>query len=65
VHLVGAVAKLTGESDYLSYNQFGHASRVREGRVKDGDALSSRIGQIDLVRANTEAADDQEVLCFP
>ena len=62
MHLVVAVAQLSGQQDDLSNDQLGHRSRVGEGRVEDGDALGGSMLEIDLVGTDTETSNDAQLL---
>lgn len=64
MHLVGAIAQLTGKHDHLTNDQLGNTARVAEGGVEDRNTLFSGILEIDLVGTDTEATDDDEVLCL-
>lgn len=61
VHLVGSVAELTGEGDYLGNDKLSDTARVGEGGVEDGDTVFGSKLEVDLVGTDTEAADDEEV----
>lgn len=61
MHLVGAVTELAGEGDNLSDDELGDTARVTEGRIEDGNAMVRGKLEIDLVGADTEAADGDEV----
>lgn len=62
VHLVGSIAKLTGKNDDLGDDQLSDTARVGEGGVEDGDTILGGELEVDLVGADTEATDDEEVL---
>nr|POE56575.1 hypothetical protein CFP56_33547 [Quercus suber] len=62
VHLVAAVADLAGEGDDLPDHHLRDGARVAEGRVEHGDAVCGSIFEVDLVRTDAEAADDDQVL---
>jgi hypothetical protein len=63
VQLHAAVRELARQTDDLGDGEFGDGARVGEGRVEDGYAeLCGRL-EVDLVRADAEAADNDEVLC--
>jgi hypothetical protein len=64
VHLTAAVTQLTCERDDLANDEFGDRARVRKGRVEDADSMRGGVLEIDLVRADAEAADDNQVLGF-
>jgi hypothetical protein len=54
-----AVCELPCKGYDLGDGEFGHGTRVREGRVEDGNAEGGGGDEIDLVCADTEAADHQ------
>lgn len=62
MHLHGTVSELARQDDDLRNDQLGNASRIREGRVEDGDTLLRGILEVHLVRADTKAANNQQVL---
>ena len=64
VHLNAAVTQLTCECDDLANDELGDRTRVREGRVEDADSMRRGVLEIDLVRADAEAANDNQVLGF-
>ena len=64
VHLVGAVAQLTCKHDHLTNDQLSNTARVAEGGVEDRNTLVGGILEVDLVGTDTEATDDDKVLCF-
>jgi hypothetical protein len=64
VHLTAAVAQLTCERDDLANDELSDRARVREGRVEDADSMRRGVLEIDLVRADAEASDDNQVLGF-
>lgn len=64
MHLDGSVAELPRQGDDLGDDQLRNTARVGERRVEDGNTATSSIGKIDLVGADTEASDDEEVLGF-
>lgn len=59
----GTIGQLAGESDDFGNCELGNRTRIRKGRVEDGNSELSGSLKVDLVCANTEAADDCEVLC--
>jgi hypothetical protein len=59
--LEGALKVLPREGDDLGYDELGHGTRVGEGRVEDRDASFCSGDQIDLVYADTEAPDNEEL----
>lgn len=61
VELAAAVAELAGERDDLGDDEFGDGAGVAEGRVEDGDAGLRGESEVDLVSADAEAADYNEV----
>ena len=63
MHFVAAISKLTGQHNDLRNHQFGNRSRIREGGVEDDDACTSCILEVNLIGADAEAPDDNEVLC--
>jgi len=62
VELHAAFRELAGKSDDLADHEFSHRARVGEGRVEDADAVFRGIFEVDLVGADAEAADDDQVL---
>lgn len=62
VHFHGAVSELAGKNDDFPDNQLRYATRVREGRVEYSYSLLRGIVQIHLVRADTEASNNEQVL---
>jgi len=62
VHLVVAVAQLSGQQHNLGNDQLSDRARVGEGRVEDGDALLGRDLEVNLVGTNAEAANDAQLL---
>lgn len=61
VHFIVSVAELAGESDDFADDEFCDGAGVGEGGVEDADTVFGGVGEVDLVRANTEAADHDEV----
>lgn len=61
VHFHGPVAGLAGQHDDFGNHQFGDGTRIAKGAVEDGNPVAGGIGKVYLVRANTEAANYQEV----
>lgn len=62
MHLVGAVTQLAGKHDHLTDDQLGDAAGVTEGGVEHGNTLIGGILEVNLVGADTEATDDNQVL---
>lgn len=62
MHLVGAVTELAGEGDNLTDDELGDTARVTERRIEDGNAMIRGKLEIDLVGADTEAADGDQVV---
>ena len=62
VHPLGLLDQPAGQRDDLAEHQLDDAAGVGERRVEDGDAALGRAGQVDLVGADAEAPDRQEVL---
>src|SRR5262249_36421718 len=60
VDLARAVAELPGQRDDLGEDELGDAAGVREGRVEDRDAAPVGGLELDLVRADAEAADGEQ-----
>jgi hypothetical protein len=60
VHLARSITELPREEDELADDHLGDAPRVAEGRVEDRDTPAVRRHQIDLVYADTEAADREQ-----
>jgi hypothetical protein len=61
LELARAVRELTRERNDLADDEFGDGARVGKGRVEDGDTLLGRAVEVDLVRPDAEAADDEEL----
>ncbi len=61
MHFVASVSDLSCQRNDLAYNQLGHATGVAEGRIEHANAMFGGIFQVDLVRANAETADYDEV----
>ena len=61
LELTGAIEELTRQNDDFGHDELCDRTRVREGRVKDGDACTSSAVEINLISANAEAADDQQL----
>ena len=61
MHLGRTVAELTSQCNDLGDDQLRNTAGVAEGRVEDGDTVVCGILQVDLIRPNTEAADDDEI----
>lgn len=64
MHLRRAVPELARKNDDLRNNQLRNATRVAERGVKHRDTIVRGILEVDLVRADAEAADDNEVFGF-
>lgn len=64
MQLIRSISQLPCQGDDLANDKFRHAAGVAEGGVEDGDAVLGRILEVDLVRADAEAADDDDVLGF-
>lgn len=64
MHLNGSVAELARQGDDLGDDEFRDTARVGERRVEDGNTATSSIGEVDLVGADAEASNDEEVLGF-
>ena len=64
MHLVGTIAKLTRERDDFGNDQLSHTTRVGKWRVKDGNAMTSRIIEVDLVGPNTETPNNKKIFGF-
>lgn len=60
-HLDGAVADLTREGHDLADNELGDGARVGEGGVEDGDTRTCGGEEVDLVGADAEATDHEEL----
>jgi hypothetical protein len=61
VHFVASVSDLSRQRNDLAYHQLGYAAGVAEGRIEHANAMLGGIFQVDLVRANAETADDNQV----
>jgi hypothetical protein len=62
VYFHGAITELTSQSDDLCDDQLSHTAGVGERGIEDGNALLGRVIKINLVRPDTEATYDEEVL---
>ena len=63
MQLHAAIRELACQTYDLRDCQFGDRARVAEGRVEDGYTEGGGGFEIHLICADTEAADDYEVLC--
>lgn len=63
MHFHAAVCELAGEGDYFCDYEFGDGAGVGKGRVEDADSARGGVGKVDLVGADAEAADDEELFC--
>ena len=63
MHFEGAFRHLAGKGDDLANDQLRDGATVGEGAVEDADPVGSSVGEINLVCADAEAADGDEVLC--
>lgn len=64
MQLIRAITQLTSQSNDLPNDQFRDAARVTEGRVEHCNAIVGGALEVDLVRSDAEAADDDEVFGF-
>ena len=64
MHLVRAVAKLSSKGNNLPYHEFCNTARVRKGRIEDGDTIARCKLEVNLICADTKAADDEQILRF-
>ena len=62
VHALGLLGQPAGQGDQLAQHDLDHAAGVGEGGVEDGHAAGCGCAQVDLVRADAEAAHADEVL---
>lgn len=62
LHLQRPLDILPTQRNNLTNHQLGHTPRIRKGRIEDGDAAFARILEIDLVGADAETADADQVL---
>ena len=62
VHPLGLLGQPAGQRQHLAQHQLDDAPRVREGRVEHRHAVRGRRRQVDLVGADAEAADRQQVV---
>lgn len=60
-HLPATLEVLSSESDDLGNDELSDGARVREGGVEDGNASFGGGGEVDLVCADAEAADDKQL----
>jgi hypothetical protein len=63
VHLGVLLGEPPGERDDLGDHEFDHAACVGERRVEDGDPVFDRGAHVDLVGADAECADRDQVGC--
>ena len=63
VKLIRAVTELASESDDLANNELSDGAGVGKWRVENSDTVAGCVLEVDLVGADAEAADDDEVLC--
>ena len=61
VHVHALVAEVPVEADDLGDRQLGDAACVRERAVEHGDTAAACRAEVDLVGADAEAADREEV----
>lgn len=55
---------MAGQAYNLSNNEFCNAARVCEWRVKDSNAMSCGIIEVNLICSDTEATDNDEIFCL-
>jgi hypothetical protein len=60
-HFVGALEELPRECDDFGYDKFGYGPGVGEGRIENWNASFGGRKEVDLIRAYTEASDDQKL----
>ena len=60
-HLEAALKVLPRERNDLGYDELCDGTRVGEGRIKDGDTGFRSGDQVDLIYADAEAPDDEEL----
>jgi len=63
VHFIAAISYLASKGDNFANDKFRDRSRICERRVKDADSMLSSVLEVNLVRADAEAADHDEILC--
>jgi hypothetical protein len=60
-HLVGTITDLPRKGDNFGNHEFCDRSRVGEGRVEDGDTGLGGGEEVDLVRSDTEATNNEKL----
>ena len=61
MQFVVAVTKLSCQNDDFCQDEFGDGARIRERRIKDADPVLGSVAKVDLVGADAEAADDDQI----
>lgn len=56
---------MSSKSDDLRNDKFSHTAGIAERRVKHSNSMLSCVLDIDLIRSNTEASDNDQVLGLP
>jgi hypothetical protein len=56
---------LAGKGDNFGNDQLCYTSGVREWRVKDSNAMSRGIFEVNLICSNAETPHHNQILCFP
>ena len=64
MQLVGSISKLSGKDNDFCNDQFCHTSGICKWGVEDCNAVSGSVFEVDLVRANAEAAHYNQILSF-
>lgn len=60
-HLMGSVDDLSRKGNDLGDDELSNGSGIGEGRVENGDTSLGSVLKVDLVRTDTETANDQEL----
>ena len=63
MEFIRAIAELASKSNDLADDELSDGAGVSEWGVEDSDPVAGGVLEVDLVCSNTEAADDDEVLC--
>lgn len=63
MHFIASVAQLPRKRNDLANDQFRDAAGIGEGGVENANSMRGGILQVNLIRANAEAANYDQVLC--
>ena len=64
VQFVRSITKLTSQCDDFADDQLRDTTRITKRGIKDSDAVLCGILRVNLICANAEAANDNQVLRF-